>query len=555
MTDDSKRHYGINRRQVLTGVGVTGVTALAGCTSGDGEADDTTTTTSDGNTDDTTTTQQMSGGTLKAGQAKSPVEFDPIVLNDVPSSEIVSTVVEGLYSYQDQSTDLQPQLAASQPEVSKEGKRWVVPIEESATFQNGDDVTAEDVKYSFEAPVKEETENATEVEMIDSITKVDEKTVQFDLKYPFGPFKTSLGWYVVPKSVREADQEAFNTGGALVGSGPFKFDEWSEGQFTRVTRWDDYWGDELPNVDTIEFVPVEEPTTRVTSLKTAENDLIKGIPPQSWDQVKGMDDASVSAKPSVSYFYLAFNCNDGPTADPQVREAIDYAFSMDQAVSNFVEPAGVRQYSPLPRSIANSWDMPLDEWKQIPHDKDIDKAKSMLDDADGVPSDWNANIIVPPDDKREQIGITVSNALKEAGYDATVQRLDWGAFLQKYNTGDPEDYNMFTLGWSGTPDPDAFTYYLFYDELANAENGTNGAYYVDDQVSEWIMTGRQSADRDERQEVYQKAITQILEDRAHLPAYGLKNSFGVKDYVSSFEAHGVLNFPLTSGGNNVSVNK
>jgi peptide/nickel transport system substrate-binding protein len=537
-------------------MGAAGAAGLAGCTSGDGGdgGDTTTTTTTSGDDDTTTTTEEPSGGgKLKVAQAKSPIEFDPFVLNDVPSSEIVGMIVEGLYTYKDQSTNLQPQLAAGMPEVTNDGTRWTVPIKESATFQNGDPVTATDVKYSFEAPVKEETENASELDMIDSITVVDEKTVQFDLKYAYGPFQITLGWWVVPKSVREADKDAFNTGGALVGSGPFTFGEWSEGQHTRVNKWDDYWGDQPANVDTIEFQPVEEPTTRVTSLKTGENDLMKAVPPKLWDQVKSMGDASISAKPSVSYFYLAFNLKEGPTTDPKVREAVDYAISMDQAVANFVEPAGVRQYSPLPRSVAESWNMPLDEWTQIPHDKDIDQAKSLLDDSDAVPSDWTANIIVPPDDKREQIGITVANALEEAGYGGNVQRLDWGAFLEKYNTGDPNDYNMFTLGWSGSPDPDAFTYYLFHKDLADPENGTNGAYYTNDQVSQWIMEGRQSADRETRQQVYQQAITKILEDRAHLPSYGLKNSFGVKNYVQNFEAHSAIDLPLISGGNNVAL--
>jgi peptide/nickel transport system substrate-binding protein len=523
----------LSRRNVLKGAGSLGVLALAGCSQatngGDGSG-------------------QSGGGKLKIAQAKSPIEFDPIVLNDVPSDEVAMNIFSSLYDY-NETTGLVPGIASEMPTVEKGAQRWIVPIRSDATFHNGDPVTAEDVKYSFTAPVAEETENAGEFNMIDTVTVVDEQTVQFDLKFQFGAFKQYLPWYVVPKSVREEDKQAFNTENP-VGSGPFQFDDWTEGEFVRITRWDDYWGENQPNLSEVEFVPVEEATTRVTTLKSGENDVIKNVPPKSWETVKNMGNAGIESIPGVGYFYLAFNCNEGPTTDPEVREAIDYAFSMDDAVSKFVEPSGIRQYSPVPKSVAEDWGFPLDEWEAIPHDKDVDQAKSMLDGNSNVPDDWQAKIIVPPDEKREQIGVSVANGIKEAGYDASVQRLDWGAFLEKYITGDPNDYNMYTLGWSGSPDPDTFLYFLFAQEMFES---TNGTFYENDSVDEKIMNARQSNSREDRKGWYTDAITTILEDRAHIPSYNLKNSFGVNDKVQDFHAHPVNQFSIFSGYNNTSV--
>jgi peptide/nickel transport system substrate-binding protein len=485
---------------------------------------------------------------------KSPIEFDPVVLNDVPSAEVVGLVFEGLFTY-DEGTGHHPELAAGEPEVSSDGTEYVVEINENATFQNGDPVTAEDVQYSFNAPADEETENANEVIMIDSVEVVDERTAQFNLKYPFGPFMNTLHRSILPKSVREDDKDAFNTQ-KPIGSGAFEFVDWTEGEYVDLQRFDDYWGEETPNLSEIRFVPVEEATTRVTTLRNEENDIIKEIPPQTWDTVEGMDSAAIEAVPGIGYFYLAFNCNEGPTTDPRVREAIDYCFSMDRAVGNFVEPTGVRQYSPLPRSVAETWDMPLDEWEQIPHDKDIGAAQDLFDEA-GVPDDYSWRIIVPPDDKREQIGVTVSNGLQEAGYDAEVQRFDWGAFLENYVTGNEDDYNMYTLGWSGTPDPDSFTYYLL-GRTDDTLGKTNGTFWgnnsdVGKEVAEQFVQARESPDREERQQIYEEAITTMLEERPHLPAYNLKESFGVNNYVNDFVAHSVAGFRLFSMQNNVSV--
>ncbi len=548
-------------------LGGSGLIALAGCAGGQGDGgDDSGTTTSGGDGGDGGDSgdggdggdgASKDGGELTFAQVKSPIEFDPIVLNDVPSSEVSTMVFDSLYSY-GEGTDIEPLIAAEMPEVSQGGQRYVVPIREEATFQTGDPVTAEDVKYSFEAPVAEDTENAGEFSMIDTVSVVDESTVQFDLKFPFGAFTSYLPWSIVPKSVREEDKQAFNTE-SPVGAGPFQFEDWTEGDFVRVTRWDDYWGEDLmadglPHLDSIEFVPVEEGTTRVTTLRSEENDIIKEIPPKSWTTVENIDGASIDSSPGINYFYLAFNCKQGPTSDPRVREAIDYTFSMDQAVSNFVEPTGIRQYSPIPRQLAQEWGFPLEEWQDIPHSKDIEQAQQLFDEA-GVPQDYEWNIIVPPDDKREQIGVTVANGLGEAGFSNTsVQRLDWGAFLDKYVTGNANDYNMYTLGWAGSPDPDSFMYFLF-SRTEDTLGVTNGTFFGDNsdagvQAADKIVQARESVERSARKQLYEEAVTTILEQRAHLPAYGLKNSYGVQGYVNDFSSHPVDGHSIYGSWNN-----
>ena len=451
--------------------------------------------------------------------------------------------------------------------MAQEGGRWVVELVGDATFHNGDPVTPEDVKYSFEAPFDEETENASEVDMIDTVEIVDDGTVQFDLKFPYGAFSHTLHRAIVPKSVREENKQTFGeeeepSGDEEifrfdpVGSGPFEWVEWTQGDNVRVQRYDDYWGEERPNLAEIEYSPITEPTTRVTSLENEEQDIITDVPPDLWTTVESSDSASIDQSPGIGYFYLAFNCKEGPTADPQVREAVDYVFDMDTAVENFVEPTGVRQYSPLPRSTAEDWEMPLDEWREIPHDKDISEAQSLLENA-GVAQDYGFRIIVPPDNKRENLGVTVSNGLQEAGWDASVQRLEWGTFLKQYITGNEDDYNMYTLGWSGLPDPASFTFPLLSraDEALGITNGTFWGANSDAgmEASDKFIEARESADFEERQPLYQEAITTMLEERAHLPSYNLKESYGVDNDVSGFTSHPAAGFKVFDENNNTSV--
>jgi len=487
---------------------------------------------------------------LYFAQVKGPLDMDPVIINDVPSAQIAGRIFDGIYEY-DEGVGIVPGIASDMPTVEREGTRFIVPIRDDAMFQNGDPVTAEDVMHTVLAPAEEETENAAEVDMVDSAEVVDEKTVQFDLAYPYGAFETSLVRNVVNREVRTSDREAYNTD--PVGSGPFRLVEWEPESYATLERWDDYWDDSngLPNLATVEFDPIEEQTTRVTELETGNVDVIETIPPQLYETVRNNENASISETPGIGYFYLAFNCAEGPTADPLVREAVDYCFSMDQAVSNFIEPAGVRQVSPYPVSMSEEWDFPVDEWADVSHDRDLEEAQALFEEA-GVDMDYNWRIIVPPDDKREQIGISIGDGLQNAGFsNVEVQRLDWGTFLDAYVTGDPERYNMYTLGWSGSPDPDAFAYQLLSQEV---EGTTNGTFHTYDEASEMLTQARESADSEERRQLYIDATTELLEGRVHIPAYNLKNTYGIHDRVSNFSSHAISSeIQLFTGHNNVSV--
>lgn len=544
--------HSTTRRRLLSATGVALPIALAGCTSDNsgeetqGTAGGTDTSGTDGGTSGTAT---ATGEILNVAQHLQPTRFDPITAYSNPDALIGNRIFSKLYTY-DEGTNTVPNVASGDPQITNDNKRWTIPIRDDVTFHNGDPLTAEDVAYSFQAPLDEETGLSAVFKVIDSIEVVDETTVQFDLKFPYAMFDDVLTHHIVPKAVRKEDKEAFNTQNP-VGSGPFKFVEWKEGEHVTLERWEDYWGETKPKLGGVEFSPVTESTTRVTTLQTGKQDVIEVVPPKLWNTVDGMDEAHIDAVESIGYFYAAFNLNEGPTTDIDVRQAIDHSFSMDDAVQQFIEPAGVRQYSPMPGPLVEDWGFPVDQWKSIPNDKNIDEAKSLLDGAN-VPSDWSCTIIVPPDDNRENIGVSIANGIKETGYEATVERYDWGPFLEKAYTGKASDFNIYILGWVRYPDPDDFMYNLFHEE---SETVYQGHFYKNDEVMNQISQARQSVDQAERKELYTNVITTILEDKVHLPSFNYKNSFGVRSRVKDFKSHAIspINPRLVTGYNNVTI--
>lgn len=501
-----------SRRWFLGAAGAVGAAGLAGCTGGSGGT--------------------QHSGRLIFAQNAAPDEIDPINNRGGNYSiAIKNWVYDALYTY-DEGTNLVPLMATGMPEMEQDGTRLIVEIDEDAAFHDGEPVTAEDVAYTFRQPVEEATDYGPDFEILTNIEEIDEKTIQLDLDEPYMPIQYTIAHPIAPKHVREEDPEAFGVD-TVVGSGPFEFVEWDQGNYTRLRRYDDYWGDETPNLEELEFVPIEEPTTRVTELQNDEVNVINNIPPELWDTVEGMDDAHIESGPELNYQFAGFNMNEGEVAKKEVREAIDYCVDLEQAVENYVEPVGSRMYSILPEPLAEDWNMPVDEWQDMWHGKDIDRARELFDEA-GVPDDWECKILVSSTDMRENVATSIANGITEAGYEGTVQRVDFGTMLETFNSGDADQVNIFLLGWAREPDPERFIY-----ELVHPEGSFQGTYYDNDEFAQLLDEARVSTDREERQEMYEEAVTMMIEDRVHLSLYNLNTNLGVKNYVQGLETHPV----------------
>ncbi|WP_158413880.1 ABC transporter substrate-binding protein [Halorubrum sp. CGM5_25_10-8B] len=470
------------------------------------------------------------------------MELDPVNNNGGNYSIMLKNLVYSPVLGYDRNTNLVPILAEEIPTL--EGNEFTLNLDADATFHNGDAVTAEDVKYTFEATVEEQTSYSSNFSVVDTIEVEDEQTAHFTLNEPYVPILHAIAHPVAPKSVREEDPEGFGID-TFVGSGPFEVTDFEENDHVTMVGWDDYWGSGSPNLDEVRFTPINEPTNRVTQLQTGEQDAINRIPPQFWSTIQEMPDADVIEGPSLSYQFAAFNQNEGECAKRDVRLAIDHCVDLDQAIDQYIKPGGGRIHSPLPASVAEAWDMPLDEWTNSWAEKDIDRAQELFESA-GVPDDWTCNIIVSSTEKRRQVAVSISNGIQEAGYDAQVQYLDFATMLDRFDSGDASQVNIYLLGWTRAPEPDRFMY-----ELLHMDGAFQGQYYDNERFNELLAEARVTTDREQRREMYIEAIDLFIEDRVHLPLYYTSVSMGVKDYVERLKTHPVTTYnPYLYGDRN-----
>ncbi|WP_254766335.1 ABC transporter substrate-binding protein [Salinilacihabitans rarus] len=542
-------------RRALLASGVATTAALAGCFGGqddDGDGGDGGGDGGDGDGGQAAASQGEAGRLVYTQEIRPDGDFDPIVTFDAYSAQINSQVYDGLYEY---DFDLQPQpkLAAGEPEVERDGQRYIVELVEGAQFHNGDPVTAEDVVHTFTAPIEEETENLPTYEMVDveGTEAIDERTAQIDLEFPYGAFaEIQLASTIVNAEVRQEDPDAYNTD--PIGSGPFTFEEYAPDEYIELARWDDYWDEPVPELESVRFEAAEDDAGRVSQILAGDTDAIATVPPADWDQIDAEEGIETYRAESPSYMYVAFNCNEGGTTDPDVRRGVSHAFSVTEFVDANLGESAIPLSTPIPPIVDGlGWDFPMEEWNEAAPSYDPERAQELLDGA--APSGWNPTIIVPPDDVRIALGELIAARLNELGYEAQVQSLDFATLGETYTTGNADDYEMYILGWTGGPDPDVYLYNLFHEDNAGISQGHY--YQGSEDFHDNILQARQTADQEERRELYTDVIDEIVEQVPVRPVYSPYNTMAAQSYVQDLQAHPAVayNPRLVSEDNNVSV--
>lgn len=505
MSDDARA---ATRRELLAGLGVAGAATLTGYS---------------------TDARTPSGPHFRLGTLHPPVTLDPFVAKSVGSAQIIDKIFDGLYAYGD-GVDIVPKIAAGDPRIRNDGREITVEIDEQARFQNDRAVTAEDVKYSFEAPLEEDAASAWQVSPIASVETPDDRTVRFTLEKPYPDFGHALTRPIVPKDVRKADPERFAT--EPVGAGPFEVRTFTEETKATLSRWEGYWDDPKPAVATFTAVYVESPITQMMGLRTNRTDAFEPISPQLVPRVADVTGGSVKKRRGYTSFYLGFNLNEGPTTDPRVREAISFCIDPDKVVEHFIEPMGERQYGPLPPHVARDWNMPIEEWKSLANRKNLRKARRLLREADEASGQFV--ILTSKDPKQKEIGEALAGGLRDAGHGALVVSEPSTVYLEKYVSGSERDYTVFVGETAGTPDPDSVLYPTFHENMAGK---TNGTFYREDAVMERLSAARETRNRRRRRRLYRGAIAKLLEDRVCVPLCSFENSFAVAEHVKHFRVH------------------
>ena len=176
--------------------------------------------------------------TLVWGQGADVTSMDPHQGKETPAVEVTDQIFDTLLVVNPETNELEPQIAESWEQTSDTS--YTFKIRQGIKFHDGSELTAEDVKFSLERAINSAAVSYV-IDFVDSVEVVDPYTVIVNLKAPYAPALRNLSvpfTAIVPKAVVEADEEAFRL--HPIGSGPYKFVEWKQGDSVTLEGFDEY---------------------------------------------------------------------------------------------------------------------------------------------------------------------------------------------------------------------------------------------------------------------------------------------------------------------------
>ncbi|MGU3400647.1 ABC transporter substrate-binding protein [Brucellaceae bacterium D45D] len=469
------------------------------------------------------------------GRQAIPV-LDPHIRYDWSTRMIQQGVYDALLKYEGDPAELKPWLAESW-EMSEDGKIWTFHLVKNAKFHNGDPVTAEAVRYSFERGLKLNKGVAWMLKDFlapEGITTVDDHTVKFELKAPYAAFLSFLPWWFVVNPAQVKANEVDGDYGQKwltdneAGSGPFKLGRWEPNVLYEVEAVADYWkgwpqGENRPAG--VIYRIIREPAAQKASLQRGEADIVEGLTSDDYVQIRNVPGIVIQDHKGMTTFGIKFNTQKGPTADINLRKAIAYALDYD-ALIQIYNGGATLETSPLPDAMKGHISVP-----GIPR-QDMAKAKEYLAKSaypnGGITLDY---VHVAGLEEARRIGLVLLDNLKDLGITVNIKPEQWPnmvALGSKVETS-PNMTSVFTTPISTDPDAVAYQYHKNSWGQYFAM-----AFYDNPKVSEMIDKARASTNWDERAALYADIQKQIVEDQPEVFGMLQNRRWAHRDYLQGF---------------------
>ena len=414
--------------------------------------------------------------------------------------------------------------------MSDDGKKVTFVLRKGVSFHSNAqftptrDFNADDVIFSFDRqgnpdnPYNQVSGGTWEYfggmsmpDLIDSIEKVDDYTVVFNLTRPEAPIIANMAMdfaSIVSKEYADAmmaagTPEMLNQ--APIGTGPFAFQAYQKDAVIRYVRNDDYWGDKA-KVENLIFAITPDASVRYQKVQAGECHVMAYPNPADVAAMKAADDIVVMEQEGLNVGYLAYNTTIPPYDNANVRKALNMAIDKQAIIDVVFQGSGEIAKNPLPPTMWSYNDAIVDD----PYDPDA--ARAMLA-AEGV-TDLNMKIWAMPvqrpyNPNARRMAELMQEDFAKIGVTVEIVSYEWGEYLERSRALDRD--GAVLLGWTGdNGDPDNFLAVLLG---CDGVTRSNRAQWCNEDFEALIQQAKVLPTQAERAKLYEEAQV-IFKDQA-----------------------------------------
>lgn len=391
---------------------------------------------------------------------------------------------------------------------------WILTIRQGATFHNGDPVTAEDVKFTLDRivdPANKFPQSVYFAPFIDKV-EVEGNRVRLHTKPPNAviPNRLNLARVVPKKYLETAGLDGFRQ--QPIGSGPYKFNGWTEGQNIRVTAFENYWRGRPP-FPAVQFQNVGEEATRVSLIRTGSVHLADNMPPELLANIEA-EGLKVQSAVSAQIVYIAPNAKIAPFNDKRVRQAL--ALIVDgEAIKQGVFRGKMDVLGSAAAPPSNGYDGSI-----APYEQNLQEARRLLEAA-GVGTNFTLPFLARATgtvfQRTGDVAQAVAEQLRSFGIQVQLDLRAASEHMQEYLKGEYPGLHQYTCG-DILGDISHCVQLLFRNRAL---------YYRNEELVSLIEKMDATLDNEERSKVQREVLRFIHDDYAWTFMYAEHHNFAM----------------------------
>ena len=493
------------------------------------------------------TAQAAEGVVFRRGLPGEPDSLDPHRSEEAATHDLLRDLFEGLTAAA-QGGEPRP-AAASGWTLEEDGRLYRFTLRPGGRWSNGDPVVAEDFAASLRRAVDPATGSAYSVVLsaIENAPEIIagerppadlgvEATAELELvirlaqptPYLLGLLANPVAFPVHRPSLAEHGP-GFARAGKLVSNGPYRLTDWVVNDRLRLER-NPYYDDGWPvAVDTVYYLPLEEPAAELQRYRAGELDFTESIPNGRFDWIREQFGDQLVVAPYLAVYYYMFNTTRAPFDDAGLRSALSMVVNRELLTERVTGVGELPAYTFVPPGV-NGHNVQLPDWfEAVPAERLAEARRLYAAAGFSEESPLRVQLVYNTGDNHKRVALAVASMWKEAlGVEVEPVNMELKVMLERRR--DRSAWTVMRLGWVGDYD-DAYNFL----EIMRSDHGQNDTGFSDAEYDRLLDLAALETDPARRSELLEAAERLMLAQAPVLPLYFNVTKHLVQPWVEGFE--------------------